>query len=67
MVHDLELSVGGQVYLGKTRTLTTSLQRCNEDREISLPGLIRLSMYKIVTSYLVAMTGPACPLDETCH
>jgi hypothetical protein len=48
MVHDLELSVGGQIYLGETWTLTTSLQRCSDDREISLLGLI-LGMYKIVT------------------
>jgi hypothetical protein len=51
MVHDLELSVGGQVYLIETWALTTSLQWCREDREISLLGLIRLGMYKIVTIY----------------
>ena len=53
MVHDLALSVGDQVYLGETWTLTTSLQRCSEDGEIALLGLIRLSMYQFVTIYLV--------------
>ena len=53
MVHDLELLVSGrQVYLGETWTLITSLQRCSEDRIISLLGLIRLGVYKIVTIYL---------------
>ena len=52
MVHDLELSVGGQVYVGKIWALTTSLQWCSEDRENSLLGLIRLSMVEIVTIYL---------------
>ena len=53
MVHDLELSVGGQVYVGETWALTTTLQWCSEDREISLLGLIRLRVYKIVTIYLI--------------
>ena len=53
MVHDLQLSVGGQVYVGETWTLTTSLQWCSEDREILLLGLIRLRVYKIVTIYLI--------------
>ena len=34
MVHDLELSVSGQVYLGETWALTTGLQRCDENRVI---------------------------------
>ena len=34
MVHDLELSVGGQVYVGETWTLTTRLQWCSEDMEV---------------------------------
>ena len=34
MVHDLELSVSGQVYLGETWALTTSLQQCSKDRVI---------------------------------
>ena len=35
MVHDLELSVGGQVYVGETWALTTSLQRCSKDRNFA--------------------------------
>ena len=50
--HDLELSVGGQVYLGEAWALATSLQLCSKDREMSLLGFIQSSMYKIVTIYL---------------
>ena len=59
--HDLELSVGGQVYLGEAWILATSLQLCSEDREMSLLGFIQLSMYKIMTIYLAHR--PTCPLD----
>ena len=34
MVHDLELLVGGQVYVGETWALTTGLQWCDEYRVI---------------------------------
>ena len=50
MVHDLELSVSGQVYLGETWALTIRLQWCSEDREVLLLRLNRLRVYKIVTS-----------------
>ena len=52
MVHDLELPVGGQVHLEETWALITTLQRCSKDREISLPQLIRLGIYKHATIYL---------------
>ena len=48
-----ELSVGGKVYVGEIWALTTSLQRCSNDREISLLGLIRLRVYKTVTIYMI--------------
>jgi len=32
MVHEFQLSVGGQVYLGETWGLTTGLQRLNASR-----------------------------------
>ena len=53
MVHDLELSVGGKVYVEEIWALITSLQRCSNDREISLLGLIRLRVYKTVTIYMI--------------
>jgi len=56
MVHDLELSVGGQVHLGETWALTTGLQRCGEDRVIvgtSVAKTDLLNIDQIVTSHLV--------------
>ena len=57
MVHDLELSVGGQVYLGETRVLTTSLQRCSEDRvdEISIVLLSDLLSVIVLTFPIVCI------------
>jgi len=46
MVHEFQLSVGGQVYLGETWVLATGLQRYGEDKVIrnSLARLIRLNV-----------------------
>ena len=47
MVHEFQLSVGGQVYLGETWVLATGLQRYGGDKVIirnSLARLIRLNV-----------------------
>ena len=46
MVHDLQLSVGGQVYLGETWALTTSLQRCGGDSVIVGNSALEIDSFK---------------------
>ena len=60
MVHDLELSVGGQVCLGETWALITVLA-CSGAVRIDL-----IKLYKIVTRYLVdrhCVPTPMVPLE----
>ena len=65
MEHDVDLSVGGQVFL-ETWALTTNLQQFNKDTlsYISLPGLVRLSMDTIVTTVAIWFTDRAPTLGR---
>ena len=55
MEHDVDLSVGGQVFL----LICSSSIRIELLSEISLPGLIRLSMNTIVTTVAIWFTDRA--------
>jgi len=47
MVHDLQLSVGGQVHLGEKWVLTTSLQWCGKDRFIVGNPVSKIDLFNI--------------------
>ena len=46
MVHDLELSVGGQVNHGKTWARTASLQQCGEESVIVGISAVKADSFK---------------------